>query len=1129
MKILTLSFGNINSLAGSWSVDFEDPAFSEGLFALTGPTGAGKTSVLDAVCLALYGKTVREDISKEHNEVMTRGTGHCYAEVTFEADNHYYRCRWSQDRARKKPDGNLQNADREIANAQTGKIIASQMRQVDAKVVEVTGMSFDQFTRAVLLAQGQFDTFLKAKDHERADILEKITNTGIFSNIGAAVFARFQRVKQEKEALEAAQAGITVMTSQDREQLNASLAEARRHHAETLAELEILGKQLDWLVVIANLRSIQADLTNQQITLDADCAASHPDLERLIVAETARKLDPDLQSIETARRARTTALAQLAIRTSEQSASQKKLSAMEPKLTEAAKVAQMAGTSLAGTLPRLAELRKLDQTIRLAIRDKHHAETALSEADNNLKAVAAALSQAKQLHHAATSDFTKAQTYQQEHALDETIADVLPPIENKHGGWLIIQQNAIEAGNNAASKEKEAAAAETKAKKASTALTAAKQAEAATLTALDAELPELGTAEAAREVAETAKATAETAWQEQRPALEKKYDLAEESFHLAQQVAELKERRQELVDGKPCPLCGATDHPYTVGKAPTPSAFEKTLKAIKSERAKLETAVQTAQATFASSDKAFQNQKDLVVQLTRARDQAQAQTRLATQEARSTAETAKAHRKSAHDAMIAATQAAKASETRWSEIADKLTELAVQNPTASDWEDIVANLKKRQASFAQQLETAKSAKIQIKAALKSIAETEERRQATAAVLATKQQELLAKAEALKQLSETRTATFGAIDPDVEEERVRTAKESADTAHAAVTREKAALEQAGRSAAKEVEIAHTNLNDASEKLQSAERACTVKWQIAGFADEAACRSARWTDAEMDRVTGMRKTLETRRVELKAKREVNDSALKAELSKALTDRTADELTAHIDAKKKDRDSRNAALTDLDFKARTDDENRIRLASHGTALQAKKVVFDRWKKLNEMIGTDGGVRFKKYAQGITLNRLLIAANPHLASMTNNRYALLWSVNDGEALLPSIIDNHQAEARRPISNLSGGETFMVSLALSLGLSSMASGKLQVDTLFLDEGFGTLDSETLDRAIGTLNQLHQSQGKLIGVISHIDQLKNQIATKIEVTKIGNGRSKLSGPGVARIATVTDKATKRTA
>ena len=250
MKILKLSFSNINSLAGTWAVDFENPAFSEGLFALTGPTGAGKTSVLDAICLALYGKTVREDISKDHNEVMTRGTGHCYAEVTFEVDNRHYRSRWSQDRARKKPDGNLQNADREIADATTGIIIASQLRQVDAKVVEVTRMSFDQFTRSVLLAQGQFDTFLKAKDNERADILEKITNTGIFSHIGAAVFARFQQVKQEKEALETAQAGITVMTSEDREQLNTNLTEARKRQIEALAELEDLGKQLDWLNAI---------------------------------------------------------------------------------------------------------------------------------------------------------------------------------------------------------------------------------------------------------------------------------------------------------------------------------------------------------------------------------------------------------------------------------------------------------------------------------------------------------------------------------------------------------------------------------------------------------------------------------------------------------------------------------------------------------------------------------------------------------------------------------------------------------------------------------------------------------------------------------------------------------------
>jgi exonuclease SbcC len=127
------------------------------------------------------------------------------------------------------------------------------------------------------------------------------------------------------------------------------------------------------------------------------------------------------------------------------------------------------------------------------------------------------------------------------------------------------------------------------------------------------------------------------------------------------------------------------------------------------------------------------------------------------------------------------------------------------------------------------------------------------------------------------------------------------------------------------------------------------------------------------------------------------------------------------------------------------------------------------------------------------------------------------VWSAESKE-LLPSVIDRDQGDAERPVSNLSGGETFMVSLSLALGLAEMASGKLHVDSLFLDEGFGTLDSDTLDTAVGTLEGLHQSHGKMIGVISHVEQMKSRIPTRIEVRKQGSGRSGLSGPGCSKLA-----------
>ena len=179
MKILELRFKNLNSLYGEWVIDFTDPEYvSNGIFALTGPTGAGKSTILDAICLALYGATPRlGKITKSGNEIMSRQTGECYAEVLFESQAGRFRCHWEQRRARKKAEGNLQDQEHQIADDATGKPIETKKSLVGGVIEEKTGMDFDRFTRSILLAQGGFDTFLKADVEQKSKILEQITGT----------------------------------------------------------------------------------------------------------------------------------------------------------------------------------------------------------------------------------------------------------------------------------------------------------------------------------------------------------------------------------------------------------------------------------------------------------------------------------------------------------------------------------------------------------------------------------------------------------------------------------------------------------------------------------------------------------------------------------------------------------------------------------------------------------------------------------------------------------------------------------------------------------------------------------------------------------------------------------------
>jgi len=204
VRILHIHFKNLNSLQGEWTVDLTHPAYvSEGIFAITGPTGSGKSTLLDALCLALYGATPRLGrITKTTNGIMSRQTGECFAEVTFETPQGCFRCHWSQRTARKKADGELQNARHEIVQNATGEVLEEKLSEVPRRVEAITGMDFRRFTRTMLLAQGDFAAFLQASADERGPLLEQITGTRIYTEISQRVHERRGAEKKKLDELD---------------------------------------------------------------------------------------------------------------------------------------------------------------------------------------------------------------------------------------------------------------------------------------------------------------------------------------------------------------------------------------------------------------------------------------------------------------------------------------------------------------------------------------------------------------------------------------------------------------------------------------------------------------------------------------------------------------------------------------------------------------------------------------------------------------------------------------------------------------------------------------------------------------------------------------------------------------
>ena len=269
MKILNIQFENINSLAGRWKIDFAAPDFAEGLFTLSGPTGSGKTSILDALCLALYGQTDRQSsISKTKNEVMTRGCQSCSAEAEFEAQGGHYRAFWEQKRTKAGSKDEFAMPQRRVyqfdGTADEWVTVAQKIEEADNEIKKILKMDFKQFTCAVLLPQGKFAAFIDAPPRERANILEKITGAEIYSRIGAAVQARMKVERTEKEHLEIKAGEIALLAPEEIDCIKDLIIQNKNGTAQKQQEAADLNEHIKnceiYIKIIHEKESLTADL-----------------------------------------------------------------------------------------------------------------------------------------------------------------------------------------------------------------------------------------------------------------------------------------------------------------------------------------------------------------------------------------------------------------------------------------------------------------------------------------------------------------------------------------------------------------------------------------------------------------------------------------------------------------------------------------------------------------------------------------------------------------------------------------------------------------------------------------------------------------------------------------------------
>ena len=1225
MKILSLRFQNINSLKGEWKIDFTQSPFSEnGLFAIVGPTGAGKTTILDAICLALYHCTPRlKTISTTSNELMTRGTAECLAEVEFQVNERAYRAFWSQRRSRGKVEGNLQPAQVELAEISDDedKILASKINDKSQLIQSLTGLDFARFTKSMMLSQGQFSAFLNAEANERAELLEELTGTEIYGLISEKVHERFTDSKNSLAQLQAKMEGIELLGTEELATLSEQKTALEKQEKDTEKTVKQWQQHQDWWTQFSKvqqaLTSATEALTNdQQQSQDAQA-----DLQRLATSEPAEKLRAtfNLQQSAEAKFAQTnTNLSQL----------KQSLEASQHGSEQAKQTCSAASEQYA-----IAEKAKFDleallneQVIPLDNDCKHLSEqlakltAQLNESQQTQQKTDAELSEKQQRSKQLNDQRAEQLTYQKAHANDGALAEHLGLWGSQFEQLTKLdqqQQNALGEQEKQRQQLKTTQDKETLQNKAlldtkatiSTRQTELNQATDLLAKAIDGQTVEqfTGALQQLDDKREHHSTLKHLAADYTKQSLEKnnaiaslekggKY-VADTQQQLAKLEAEqqtcktqckdietliaqekritsLSAERAKLQPNDECPLCGATEHPLvdnyqsldvseTEQRLQTQrqalKSFDQQVKEKSTQLSKFQARIETLEQTSANLTKTLDTQQAgwatlaKTLALSFSIDQSEALQRYLSD--------AESQRAILTQKITALTQLEKNKQTAeqalgviQQQLKDQQHQLALTQTESKQWDEKLAlNLANATQLTAEQqalsdslsgqllplgltlppseqhtswLEEKRQLAQQWTESVQQLSRCDEQLKVLEVeVKALTQQQSALGEKITTELSEQENLTSQLTDKQkqraelFEDKSVETERQKAQTLAQSTQQEKQRLESLLQQSNDTLQELKGQLTSATSQLKELEKDLTDKqktWQsqliASPFTDQTMFEQALLSEAEQQRLAQLKESLTTALARSKALEERASKDLASLQVTPEQQRYAETQQAEV---AEALDTSSQALKQINqqqgkIKHSLDDDKtrRTKQVTLFATIEKSQLEYDDIAYLHSLIGSQRGDKFRKFAQGLTLDHLVDLANRQLDRL-DGRYLLKRKTN--EALELQVVDTWQADAERDTKTLSGGESFLVSLSLALALSDLVSYKNSIDSLFLDEGFGTLDSETLDSALNTLDSLNAS-GKMIGVISHVEAMKERIPVQIKVQKMnGLGVSELEG------------------
>jgi exonuclease SbcC len=1022
MKIRQIRFRNINSFYGEHPpIQFNEGLLnSTGLFVIAGPTGAGKSTLLDVITLALFNRVPRisggisntsiidEGILVNQQAAREPGTS-AYAEIEYEVGGKAYRSRWS---IKKNRNGNWNNYEMEIAflpEGQTeGQLLPIKgLSEFPKKNEELIGLTYDQFIRSIVLAQGAFDQFLKSRAAERSKMLERITGTEIYRQLGQRAHqvnkTYDERIRDKRQEVEL----IKVLSDEEVDELKQQQKDIEQRLKAVTKEIDYYTFEDTQLRTIVEAESQLTTLENRAQRLEKQQEAFAENARKLHQHELVADLATDLANLTHIEKNRAREINNKKTAESQLVAMREQLTTLVGKAQILTQQPELNAQTLVQEIDmfrgRVQDLVQQINTERDKIRQPHEfiketIKTAKSSWFQQLdpKNIDESLQRVTDKQHEIGVQLVQLEQEYPALTLDTIRSEINRLIEqdtNLAGLYTTLkqQQDRLIDGMNLKDR-------------------ITKQ----------------------TELIETQKPLVEAVAFEVDELEQQKKTLEDQKIRLAQE-ANLEELRNALQEGQPCPLCGSVEHPYAQHYINQIGKLELKLQLIINDWRK-------KKKEFEELNNRFIQTKSDYVSFTQQRDELR-----------------------------------ELYSKKRTEIAQNLTALALDvtlTPEQILDQQKLVRVQRDELNTLQGLWEQERALRRLETDLLTVQESTRKGQQLK-----QEKEKLYSGEDCKEVCEQLTTQFNRLNTQISTQN---------------------------------DLLKNAVNAFSvfdQQFTSAANSLRPVLEERGFSDETSARAVLLDTLMVKRLQEQKSELEKEAFEIARKRAEENEKRQEAVQNRKTDLSSEDVVLKLKELKVEERQKIERVGYFKNQIDTDKDNRKALKKVKNDLEKLETEARPWRELDRLIGSAKGDDYSKFAQGLTLAQLIGLANRRLKELSD-RYLLL-KPRDGQDEL-YVVDLYQGSTERSVSSLSGGETFTLSLALALGLSDLASQNVQIESLFIDEGFGTLDPDSLDTAVAMLEKLQHDSQKTIGIISHRHEIKERISVQIQVEKGMDGNSKIS-------------------